>query len=181
MRWARAGERRERGTGTLVHLTLRSYLQWCRCSRLKCTQGAAMEPTCQHISHDGVSEDWHVVDNVPEALKVSEEIVDGVGRRLQGDLYPGEKFRCQVERGEKNIHQWSNVEFDITFSLTWSKLRISPFGSMRLTICAVLSIESGAGAVTLVALWAHGRAYAPVLAWGWATWVTCSHTSGRIC
>lgn len=50
--------------------------------------------TCQHISHDGIPEKGDVVDDVPEALEVGEDVVDSVGRRFQGDFEPGEELGC---------------------------------------------------------------------------------------
>lgn len=56
--------------------------------------------TCQHISHDGITQKWDVVDDVPEAFEVGEQVVDGVGWRLQGQFDPCEELSCQRPRRE---------------------------------------------------------------------------------
>lgn len=57
--------------------------------------------TCQHISHDGIPEKRDVVDDVPEALEVGEDVVDSVGGRLQGDFEPGEELSYKKKRKKK--------------------------------------------------------------------------------
>ena len=54
--------------------------------------------TCQHISHDGISEKGDVIDDVPEAFEVGEKVVDGVGRWLQRHFDPGEEFSCKCQK-----------------------------------------------------------------------------------
>lgn len=57
--------------------------------------------TCQHVSHDAIPEEGDVVDDVPEALEVGEQVVDRIGQWLQGYFDPGEEFSCTSQEGGK--------------------------------------------------------------------------------
>lgn len=56
--------------------------------------------TCEHISHDGITQKWDIVDDVPETFEVGEQVVDGVGRGLQRQFDPGEELSCKITRGK---------------------------------------------------------------------------------
>lgn len=65
------------------------------------SQWAGWRLTGENVSHDGVPEEGHVVDDVPEALEVGQQVVDRVGRRLQGRFDPREELGWKRRRAEK--------------------------------------------------------------------------------
>lgn len=84
--------------------------------------------TCQYISHDGIPEKGDVVDDVPETLEVGEDVVDGVGRRLQGDFDPGEELGCEAQEGEFIQRHSERVSRHLGFTFTSiSHLRVVQF------------------------------------------------------
>lgn len=58
--------------------------------------------TCQHIAHYAISQKRHVVDNIPQAFEVCENVMHRVWRRLQRNFKPCEKLGCKNDTKVKS-------------------------------------------------------------------------------
>lgn len=58
--------------------------------------------TCQHVSHYAISQKRHVVDNIPQAFEVCENVMHRVWRRLQRNFKPCEKLGCKNDTKVKS-------------------------------------------------------------------------------
>lgn len=68
--------------------------------------------TREYITHYGVTQKRHAVDNIPQAFEMRQNVMHSVGRRLQRHFYPCEKLSCK--NNTKVKVRWTHESYTLT-------------------------------------------------------------------